>query len=616
MFSLRPIAHRFRKLQDSGFFEEPIVMYALLIAVAAICYGQTLFFEFINHDDPILLLHNENLRNFTLQGILDLLTKTTQGTFTPVRYLSHMLDFWIWGDRPFGHHLSNVIFHTINGCLAFHLLLQLGFSRGRALFAGLLFLAHPVTVESVSWVSARKELLFTMFLLISCGQFIKFLKREQKSAIFLSTISYVAACLSKATAVVFSPLFVLLAFLTKGKRRTDNILHSVLFILISAIVGMLHYFHFLEALPPPDVLLWQRFLTAQKALGKHLANLILPYHLSPFEQIEPVRSLVDPVNLLFVIGTVSLFFLLVVALSRNKYRSAGLCLILFILPLLPVLISPNTIRTAANRYIYFSAIPFSALLAIVFVRQRRLLMLPGLFLLTIYLALNISYGAQWHDSQKLYQHLLKTSPQNPFLLSAFASHLYARGDAEGAYTLAIDSCRQEPTFSNPLITVAAIFHKLGYAEPRDLILNHTFRRITPVVRKDYEALFRTDSFATRRFVLPHPYSLSLHNDLMKKNMPLAAFLVLWNMHVKERKNVVITLYLAKYCAYMGLLPIAEPLLDSFHPEPDSVLYHQAQMVRLFNTQRFRDALMHATWVLKLAPGDPTAQIILRRLEKQ
>jgi hypothetical protein len=136
-------------------------LYAVLVfMVVWIVYAGAWNLDFTNYDDPDYVTANETvLRGLTTDGLTWAIGAGHAANWHPVTWLSHMLDVQIFGVDPAGHHLINVLLHSISSVLLFLILSTATTSPGLSLFVALLFAVHPMQVETVAWISSRKGLL-------------------------------------------------------------------------------------------------------------------------------------------------------------------------------------------------------------------------------------------------------------------------------------------------------------------------------------------------------------------------------------------------------------------------------------------------------------------------
>ena len=116
--------------------------------------------DFINYDDPDYVTRNSTVqRGLTWEGTVWAFQTAHIGNWHPVTWLSHMLDCQIYGTSSHGHHFTNLIFHVTNTLLLFSVLTMATGAMRRSAMVAALFALHPLHVESVAWISERKDVL-------------------------------------------------------------------------------------------------------------------------------------------------------------------------------------------------------------------------------------------------------------------------------------------------------------------------------------------------------------------------------------------------------------------------------------------------------------------------
>lgn len=140
----------------------------LLVAAVLYCYRGALECGFVNYDDPDYITSNyEVQRGLTWEGVGWAFRTGAASNWHPLTWLSHMLDVSIYGLTPRGHHQTNLLLHAANAVLLFLMLRSLTGAFGRSAVVAALFALHPTRVESVVWVSERKDVLSTLFWILS-----------------------------------------------------------------------------------------------------------------------------------------------------------------------------------------------------------------------------------------------------------------------------------------------------------------------------------------------------------------------------------------------------------------------------------------------------------------
>ena len=142
-----------------------------LVAVTWAVFGQTLAHDFVNFDDHVYVYENPLvIRGLSAEGIIGAFTHTHARNWHPLTTLSHMLDCQLYGLNAGGHHLTNVILHTISVLLLFLVLKQMTGAFWQSAFVAALFAIHPLHVESVAWIAERKDVLSAVFFHADAGR--------------------------------------------------------------------------------------------------------------------------------------------------------------------------------------------------------------------------------------------------------------------------------------------------------------------------------------------------------------------------------------------------------------------------------------------------------------
>lgn len=196
-------------------------------------YAPALRNGFIAFDDPGYVTENRHVQaGLTFDSIAWAFRSTVVGNWHPITMLSHMLDCQIYGLRPWGHHLTNILLHAANTVLIFLVLTRLTGQRGRSACVAVLFAAHPVHIESVAWVAERKDVLCAFFWLLAIWSYaryaenLKFQISNLKFSLFGTTVLFALALMSKPMAITLPFVLLLLDFWPL--RRLDNNLSRLL----------------------------------------------------------------------------------------------------------------------------------------------------------------------------------------------------------------------------------------------------------------------------------------------------------------------------------------------------------------------------------------------------
>ena len=188
-----------------------VVLVCLLLAVLTfVSYWPALDCGFINFDDNLYVTENRWVQaGPTAESIEWAFTRTHASNWHPLTWISHMLDYRFYGMNPRGHHLTNLILHILGTLALFLLIRRLTGSVWRSAFVAALFAVHPLHVESVAWVSERKDVLSTLFWFLTMHAYINYVRRPG-SVRYVLTLGVFALGLMAKPMLVTLPLVLLL----------------------------------------------------------------------------------------------------------------------------------------------------------------------------------------------------------------------------------------------------------------------------------------------------------------------------------------------------------------------------------------------------------------------
>ncbi len=161
-----------------------------LVGITLLVYVQGIYFNFTNWDDTQYILKNDWIRNWDAQLFLKAFTETHFGHYHPFTWLSLAVDAALFNYNPMGFHLHNLLLHIVNTLLVFFLLRKITNNASLSVLVTLAFTLHPFVNESVQWITERKNLLFTMFYLLSMLFYVKYLKEGKLKILSVSFVFF------------------------------------------------------------------------------------------------------------------------------------------------------------------------------------------------------------------------------------------------------------------------------------------------------------------------------------------------------------------------------------------------------------------------------------------
>jgi protein O-mannosyl-transferase len=184
----------------------------LLALITLALYWPATHFDFTNYDDPDYIIYNPPIQHGITGDSLAWAFKTNHASnWHPVTWVSHIADFALFGLNPGGHHLTNLLFHTANVVLLFLVLCQLTGAQWRSALVAALFAWHPLHVESVAWVSERKDVLSAFFWLLTLAAYGRYAK-GRKAFYCLALLFFALGLMSKPMVVTLPFVLLLLDF--------------------------------------------------------------------------------------------------------------------------------------------------------------------------------------------------------------------------------------------------------------------------------------------------------------------------------------------------------------------------------------------------------------------
>jgi tetratricopeptide (TPR) repeat protein len=400
MFSMRSIADK-NLFLDMNRPLQPRTLAALIVfIITLLVYLPSLGNEFVNWDDNQYVYNNRYIKSSPGNVLSWAFSSFQVGNWHPLTWMSHAIDYTIWGLNPLGHHLSSIVLHSLNAMMVVFLCMRLlesyrrkkvaeGFG-GRVLngnevliaaaTTGILFGIHPVHVESVAWVSERKDVLSALFFCLSILSYIRYVDETEngiRAGRWASRVDYlfsfaffICALLSKPMVVTLPFVLILLDWfpfkrIQSLKTFGKIVLEKAPFIALSVASSVITVFAqikgkslvTLEASSVPA-----RIMIAADALFSYLTKMVLPLSLSPFYPYPKGVSFFS-VKYLFSLLAITIITLVCIKLflrGRNVWLAVWGYYLITLLPVLGII--RVGMQSMADRYTYLPSLgPFLVL---------------------------------------------------------------------------------------------------------------------------------------------------------------------------------------------------------------------------------------------------------------
>ena len=430
-----------------------IIICICLIAASLVAYWQITNHEFINYDDGLYITENSHVQaGLTFKSIKWAFTTCHASNWHPLTWLSHMLDYELYGLNPMGHHWMNLQIHLINTLLLFFILQYMTGAIWKSAFVAALFALHPLHVESVAWVAERKDVLSTFFGMLTILAYIRYVIKRNLFRYFLVFISLSLGLMAKPMLVTM-PFVLLLLDLWPLKRlnlplnqpagsQNSNfiplILEKIPFLVPVAISSILTLvaqhssaLKTLESFP-----LQTRVANALISYINYIVKTLWPLHLSvfyPHPENLPAWQIIGATLLIAVA-----IFLSIHRLKKYPYIIVGL--LWFFITLFPVIgIIQVGDQAMADRYTYIPLIGIFIILAWggpdLLKKWTNKRIVPAILAISILLLLTMQSFLQtthWKNSITLFENSIKVTENNWLAHNNLGIALFSEGKFDKA----------------------------------------------------------------------------------------------------------------------------------------------------------------------------------------
>ena len=474
-----------------------------LVAVTWAVFGQTLAHDFVNFDDHVYVYENPLVvRGLSTEGIIGAFTHTHALNWHPLTTLSHMLDCQLYGLKAGGHHLTNVILHTISVLLLFLVLKQMTGALWQSAFVAALFAIHPLHVESVAWIAERKDVLSAVFFMLTLAAYARYARAPSTPRYLLVALLFACGLMSKPMLVTLPFVLLLLDYWPLGRLGGQKSeVGSRLRRLITEKIPLFA----LSALSCAATLLTQRqgpIAIDQLPFLWRLNNTFVSYVTYIWQMLWPARLAVfyphpnDRLSLVEI--TVAIAFLvgvslLVIYLRRTKpYLVTGWFWYLGMLVPVIGLVQVGE-QAHADRYTYLPQIGLYIMIAWTVgdlhlaSRSRGHRALVGVAAAIVIVSLSMRAFVQasyWKNSETLWNHTLAVTGENDVAHNNLGFLSLRRGELDKAiseFQAALD-IRSRNTETHYSLGAALIQNNLGNAFARKQLWDEAIDHLQEAVR--------------------------------------------------------------------------------------------------------------------------------------
>ncbi len=432
---------------------------AAVSLITFLVYLSSLQNGFVNWDDNKYVYMNPFIRSMDMKFFKWAFFDFYASNWHPLTWISIAIDYSLWELNPLGYHLTNSILHAINTLIIFFLttnLLGIAFQRSadaapselfcseRAVLitgavVALLFGLHPVHVESVAWVSERKDVLCALFFLLSLMSYIHYaagLNGKEKVGLrfvnkyyLFALICFLLALLSKPMAVTIPVILLILDWYPLKRIRSvitagSAFIEKLPFFSLSLFSSIITVLAQEKTIKSVDIIpLSARLIIAAKALVFYLWKIILPVNLTPFYPYPPVITLFSLKYLLPVFLVIGITTVCIIAAKRQKlWIAAWSYYLVTLLPVLGIVQVGN--QSMADRYAYLPSLGPLLIIGLIAaaaydkltaLKPQKMILTTAVPVLSVALLITLSYACilqigVWKNSFTLWNYVIEKEP--------------------------------------------------------------------------------------------------------------------------------------------------------------------------------------------------------------
>ena len=332
---------------------------AVLVLTAA-AHLRGLGGQFVEWDDPSHITQNVVIRALTFENVRAMFTTSIAKLYCPLTWFSFAIDYQLWGHNSFGYHLVNLLLHLANTLLVCILVWKILRNRYEhaamaAILTAAIFGIHPLRVESVAWVTERKDVLFVFFYFCALLMYWRWVDTHKRRDYWACFGLFVASALSKSAAVTFPVILLLIDyFVSKRKAWEEKIPFLIVSLLITAITFVSQASGAGDTVVSSAVIpFWARIGLVGYCSLFYAAKFSWPFHLSAVYPTFDEMHWSIPIGLGYA-AAFALITALVIAL-RRRWPAALFAWLFYVIALSPTIgLAPVGIHVVADRYSYLA----------------------------------------------------------------------------------------------------------------------------------------------------------------------------------------------------------------------------------------------------------------------
>lgn len=382
------------------------VLIGVFFFLGLLIYGASLGNGFVRWDDGLLIYENPAIAGFNFANLKTIFTTYDPELYIPLTLLSYQFDFLISGTNAAWYHLHSLVLHILNAILVVWFLKLLTKNTWVSVLTGLLFLVHPLNTEAVAWASGRKDLLSTLFFLLSTNFY---LLRKKK----WSLGCFVLALLAKVTVLTLPALLILIDYLQGRPINKKTLTEKLPYFALALIFAVIAYVGKTGVIDSSTTM--EKLMIAPMSTAFYLQKMFVPTGLSV---IYPLTESIDLLSARILIPLVICIALLILGLGNIRKRKA----LFFGLAYFAIALSPSLLNFSKGDFLYFASdryayIPMIGILYLVssaafflWRKHWKVVSSAVLGILCVLSVLSVKQSLVWANSETLFTHTITYYP--------------------------------------------------------------------------------------------------------------------------------------------------------------------------------------------------------------
>jgi len=522
-----------------------ICIYFFLFLITFTVYWQVRDHEFINFDDTHYVTENIHVRSgFTKKNLISAFHFSQKGDLTyyhPITWISHTLDCHFFGLSPGAHHLINLLFHLMNTTLLFFVFKLMTGQRWQSAFVAALFALHPFNVDTVAWISERKNLLSTFFWLLTLLAYTFYVKKKSMYRYAIVFTSMLLGLLAKPILVTIPCVLLLMDLWPLGRIRLQKsgslirsnyhlLIEKIPFFLLSALwvqISTISNQRIGALISTETSPMNLRIANALISYVKYLGKMIWPFDLAIF---YPYPSKMFPI---WQTAGAAIFLISISFLIFRKWKSLPWLTVGWLWyfgTLFPTIgIIQNGLWPAiADRWAYVPLIGIFIIIAwgipelLSQWKYKKIgLVIFVLILLTAFAINTFNQIGYWKNSKRLFQHNLDLTKNNSIAHNNLGVALFEEGNVDEAFKHFSNALKINPYFAGAHGNIANAYSEM---ENPQKAINHYLKALNlkPHLEKVHYNLgvilaklkkFEEATMHFKKELEKNPYNKEAHNNL-------------------------------------------------------------------------------------------------------